>query len=132
MAPSALLDLAARAGCPPAQDRHRLDCLARWLRTHGWAGAESLGITEPVIVTAGIGTLRIGPDGQCWEPATHAAPPPAPLPAPEPLRLARAAACAACDRFRADHCTVAGCGCAGLGKPANLLSRCPLGKWPTN
>jgi hypothetical protein len=125
MAPSALLDLATRAGCPPAQDRHRLDCLVRWLLANGWDGPQ-------ITVVAGIGTLTIGPSGQDWKPATQATPPPAPLPAPEPLRLARAAACAACDRFHADHCTVAGCGCAGLGKPERLLSKCPLGRWPTS
>jgi hypothetical protein len=104
--------------------------LVRWLREHGLAGAQSLGITEPITITAGIGTLRLGPDGECWEPATKATPPPAPLPAPEPLRLARLTACAACDRFRDDRCSVGGCGCAGLGKPERLLSKCPLGRWP--
>ncbi len=132
MEPSAspdLLALATLAGCPPAQDRHRLDCLVRWLRAHGWAGALTLGITEPLTITAGIGTLRLGPEGECWEPAAKPTPPAPPQPSPEPLRLARIAACAACDRFRDDRCTVSGCGCTGLGKPERMFSKCPLGRW---
>ena len=67
-APSASPDLqalATTAGCPPAKDRHRLDCLVRWLLEHGWDG-------EPLDIEAGIGRLRIGlpPDAWCCLPVT--------------------------------------------------------------
>ena len=132
MAPLALLDLATLAGCPPAQDRHRLDCLARWLIANGWQGAQRIGATEPLEIRAGIGLLRIGPDGEDWQPATKATarPEPEPLPAPEPLRAARLAMCATCDRYSSGRCDVGGCGCAGMGKAERLFSKCPLGRWP--
>jgi hypothetical protein len=122
--------LADAAGCPPAQERHRLDCLVRWLREHGWAGAQSLGGAAPLTICAGIGTLTIGPEGETWLPAIPATRATPPLPAPDDLRTARLAACSTCDRF-ITRCTIAGCSCAGLGKPERLLSRCPLGRWPS-
>lgn len=128
---SASLDLATLANCPPAQDRHRLDCLVRWLIDNGWPGAVTLGATEPLTIVAGIGTLKIGPDLLQWEPVKPSAPTPMPAPAPEALRQQRQAACDQCPRYEHGRCTVAGCGCAGQGTPGALFSKCPLAKWPS-
>ncbi len=130
MAPSALLDLAARAGCIQHRERYSLDCLVRRLLAEGWPLAVALGATGPVEIHAGIGTLRLSQSGQEWLPAAprpHAVP----LPAPPELLTARMVACQACPRWIRGRCEATGCGCSGLGKADNLLSKCPLGSWPS-
>jgi hypothetical protein len=142
MGASPLPDLSTSANCPPAQDRHRLDCLVRYLLadnqgTAAWSRALVLGLdptAEELLIEAGIGRLKITPTETNWQPviptAPHAPSPP-PIPAPDPLRIARAAVCQTCPRHDGHRCTVAGCGCAGQGTRGALFSKCPMGLWPT-
>jgi hypothetical protein len=112
------------------------DCLVRHLLEEGWAGALALGWSVDrgdLVVEAGIGYLHLGPMVTEWRPVlprSPLSPTPAAITAPVPLVLARRATCRECPRFDG-HCTIAGCGCAGQGQPEALLSRCPLGRWPS-
>lgn len=91
--------------------------------------------TPELEIIGGIGRLVLRANGRdTWEPtlpATPQPPSPPPRPADPELVAARRAACAACDAWR-EHCTAAGCGCAGEGRPDVWSSRCPLGRWPTS
>ncbi len=127
-------------GCGPlvaatgAWSKYSADCLVRHLQEAGWAGALALGLDPAageLVVVAGIGRLRLTPDGQEWLPAAAGGQPqPEPLPAPPELARARLEACAACSRYQNGRCTIAGCGCSGMAQRGNLLSKCPAGKWP--
>jgi hypothetical protein len=91
--------------------------------------------TAEMEIVGGIGRLVLRADGsETWEPTLPTVPrqpAPAPRPADPELLAARRAVCATCDAWT-DHCTAAGCGCAGEARPAILSSRCPLGRWPTS
>ncbi len=124
-----------------SHSRYAADCLVRHLLAGDplpavtWSRALALGLDPAAAaleVEAGIGFLRITPAAVAWRPVQPRSgpPPPPPLPAPDALRIARLAACHACSRFGDGRCTIAGCGCAGQGTPAALLSKCPMGQWP--
>lgn len=111
-------------------EAHKLDVLVRHLLDGGWPAAQALGITAPIRVVAGIGTLDLGPEGHTWQPVVPTAVGPGRAAAPEPLQAARKAICATCPRLTAGRCSVAGCGCGGLGDPTARFGRCPLDRWP--
>jgi hypothetical protein len=129
--------------CVPAQvrdnPRYVGDHVIRHYRQRGLAalladlGADPT--TPELTISGGIGRLVLRADGsELWQPAQpHAQRPPSPPPRPaDPeLAAARRAACSTCDAWR-DHCTAAGCGCAGEGKSEVQSSRCPLDRWPSN
>ena len=145
LAGSPLSDLAASLvqrlpECAPlvsangAWSKYAADCLVRHLLDTGWPGALALGLdpsTVELVIDAGIGRLRLTTDAQDWQPAaTGAQPQTTPLTAPPALVAARLEACASCDRYQNDRCSIAGCGCSGMAQRGNLLSRCPMGRWP--
>ena len=110
-----------------------LDCLVRHLQEFGWSGAVALGHDQtvgPLIITAGIGCLTVSPEGVHFQSATKPTSVVEPRPAPVDLARARLEACASCSRYEHGRCTVAGCGCSGIGQRSQLNSRCPLGRWP--
>jgi hypothetical protein len=87
--------------------------------------------TPELVITGGIGRLTLRADGETWEPTLPGAqrPPPPPRPADPALATVRRTACASCESWT-DHCTAAGCGCAGEGRPEVWSSICPHGRWP--
>lgn len=121
---------------------YALDCLIRYLlageeggtagSAEPWQRLAALGFAgDELVIEAGIGRLRLTPTTVDWQPVQprSATTSPQPLPASEALRIERQVICRTCSRY-ADRCTLAGCGCSGLGNPAAALSRCPLGLWP--
>lgn len=139
MAPSALLEhvreCAGQVAIHGTASRYSLDCLVRHLQATGWPGALALGhdTSQPLTITAGIGTLTLTPTTIEFTPARTPKPQadqPKPLPAPPDLVAARLDVCRACSSWSVDRCTIAGCGCTGLGQTQNLFSRCPTGNWP--
>ena len=91
--------------------------------------------TAETEIVGGIGRLVLRADGSdIWEPIdtgrTAQSAAPMPRHADPALAESRRAVCQACPSLVDFRCSVAGCGCAGEGKPGVWSSRCPLGKWP--
>lgn len=109
-----------------------LDCLVRHLLDTGWPGALALGhdpAAGELVIQAGIGCLRVGPEAMVYQSAAKPVPGAEPRPAPPALAAARLSACGGCSSWADGRCSAAGCGCAGLGRADLLSSRCPLGRW---
>jgi hypothetical protein len=102
-----------------------------------WSRALALGLepaADELVIEAGIGRLRLTPTTVEWSPVIAGDKARATidrLTAPPDVQAARLAACRACTSYVAERCQIAGCGCAGLGNPAALLSKCPLDLWPS-
>jgi hypothetical protein len=97
--------------------------LADWRRDTG-------DTADRVVISAGIGELILDERGTRFTPRMPGMmPPPGLIPAPPTLIAARLEACRACERWRDDRCTVAGCACSGMGRPEWRSSRCPLERW---
>jgi hypothetical protein len=98
--------------------------LADWQRDTG-------DTADRVVISAGIGELVLDRDDTRFSPAARGmiALSAEPRPAPATLAVARLIICAICARLSDGRCSVAGCGCAGLGQAGRLLSRCPEGQW---
>ena len=127
--------------CVPAAIRDRQpyvgDHVIRHYRSLGLAALLRDLDADPAMpeleIVGGIGRLVLRADGRdTWEPVTTHQAPPVSLQAHPDLVAARLDTCRQCDSWRDDRCTVAGCGCTGQGHAERLLSRCPLGRWPTS
>ncbi len=112
------------------------DCVVRAYQAHhvsalygdlGWTCDEN----SEVLIIAGIGTLRMAWKGNSFiaAPASRAPLIAAPRAADASTRDQRMEACRACTHHRDGRCSMAGCGCAGLGSPNHAYSRCPIGTW---
>jgi hypothetical protein len=123
--------VAAQAAVTGIDSPFTADAIVRRYQTHTLADwqADTGDTAARVEIVAGIGTLILAAEGTQFTPHGPAASPPAPLLAPPDLAAARRATCRGCDRCQGDRCTAAGCACTGLGDPARLHSRCPLGRW---
>jgi hypothetical protein len=84
-----------------------------------------------LIIEAGNGRLVMHPNGNEWTPRTGA--PSAQLPpVPPSTIIARRAACARCNHYRAesDRCGMCGCGAVASQRAASPVGSCPDGRWP--
>ena len=94
-----------------------------------WARAVALGfIGDDLEIVAGIGTLRASANSVEWNPLAVAGAP-VPLAASKEEQRTREQICKGCEKYNGRTCTVAGCGCSGLGFVQHKLSKCPIGKW---
>ncbi|MBA3846794.1 MAG: hypothetical protein H0X45_09135 [Planctomycetes bacterium] len=105
------------------QGRHLSDLC----RDLGW----TCGDGDVVTIMGGIGTLRLAYHGNRFEPVVTTRSPsvPQPRPADDAMREQREALCRRCENLVDGRCRLAGCGCAGLGRPDRRYSRCPIGSW---
>jgi hypothetical protein len=113
--------------------KYTKDCQIRAIKDLPYEAAAQLlnyNGPPPIIIEAGIGKLYLSPTETKWEPAVKGQPSPPPLPADTAIAQSRQSVCDTCSRYESGKCQVAGCGCAGQGKPSVRFSKCPLGLWP--
>jgi hypothetical protein len=83
---------------------------------------------ESLELEAGIGTLLLTKDSATLTPLSwvkteiiHMS--------PTELKVERLSTCETCSKYRDTKCSVAGCGCNGMGNISRLYSKCPMGLW---
>jgi hypothetical protein len=86
-----------------------------------------------VVIEAGNGRLVMRHAGNEWTPRHAPGAPSTPLPpVPPAVIVARRAACARCDHYRAgtDTCGLCGCGAVASQRAASPVGSCPAKRWP--